>query len=137
MRVDDGNHIRVCNRDVIRLDAHKLAIFLVGFMNSFEASATTALVQQPEVGESGKRRTRNVTYGMGPNVGEEVVEKGEKEKRVGCEEEREIHFGLALGRWRRSRLGTGKDIYQPADAGDGTESATHAISLVTQDLMLM
>ena len=53
MTVDCLDGVRIGNGDVMRLDAHKLAMLLMQVVDNLVALATTALVHQPEVGPRG------------------------------------------------------------------------------------
>lgn len=74
MRVDDRDSFRIRYRDMVRLDANQLPILPMCMINSFEASATPALVQKPEIGESGCSRARDVTNRMRAYIRKEIVE---------------------------------------------------------------
>lgn len=60
MAVDNRDGIGVCNRNLVRLDSHKFAIFRMCFMNGQVAAAEATLVQIPQVGELGQERTGDV-----------------------------------------------------------------------------
>ena len=94
MGVDDGYSIRVRDRDMVWLDPNQLSVLLVGIIDRFESPATPALIKQPEVGESSSARAGDVTNSMGAKVRKKIEEKGEEEKRGGCEEEGEKHVSF-------------------------------------------
>lgn len=95
MRVDDRYSIRVRDRDMVRLNPNQLSVLLVSVIDSSESPAAAALVEQPEIGESSCGRAGDVTESMRTKVRKKIEEKGEEEKGVGREEEREKHISLA------------------------------------------
>ena len=101
MRVDDRYGIRVRDRDMVWLDPNYFSVLLVSIIDSSEAPAAAALVEQPEIGESSCTRAGDVTNSMRTEVRKKIEEKGKEEKRVGCQEEREKHISLAWLPWMR------------------------------------
>lgn len=84
--VDLWNGVCVRDANVVRLDAHEFAVFGVRGVHGEEALSLAALGEQPEVCEG-----RGEGPGDGPDlpvaeVGEEVVEDGEEDEGVWCEE---------------------------------------------------
>lgn len=55
--VDDGDGVGRGDGNVVRLDAHEGAVFLVGAVDGEVAAAESGLVEEPEVGECCSRRT--------------------------------------------------------------------------------
>ena len=80
---------------MVWLDPNQLSVLFVSVIDSFESPAAPALVEQPEIGESSCSWAGDVTNSMRTKVRKKIEEKGEEEKRVGCDEEREEHISLA------------------------------------------
>ena len=66
--VNNRDRRMICDGDVVWLDADQLAILLVSVVDRLEASAPSALVQQPEIRECGGKWSRNVTDGMRADI---------------------------------------------------------------------
>ena len=49
--IDDGDGSRVCDGNVVGLDADEFAVGLVGLVYGEVASSSAALVHEPEIGE--------------------------------------------------------------------------------------
>ena len=95
MGVDDWYSIRIRNRDMVWLDTDQLPVLLMSVIDSSVSPASSALVEQPEIGESSYPRTGDVTNSMRTKVRKEIEEKREEKERVGRDEEREKHISLA------------------------------------------
>ncbi|CAG8505958.1 6179_t:CDS:2, partial [Scutellospora calospora] len=65
MAIDYGDRIRVCDRDLVRLDADEFAVLRVGIVDSQITAAAATLVQVPEVGELGEEWTGDILVGTG------------------------------------------------------------------------
>lgn len=61
--IDDGDGSRVCDGDMMRLDADEFAVSLVCFVYGEVSSASAALVHEPEVGEGCWKGCGNITDG--------------------------------------------------------------------------
>jgi hypothetical protein len=84
--VDMRDRICVRNANVVRLDAHQLAVLRVCGVHCEVPLALPALREQPEVGPRGGEGRGDVADLPVSDVWEEVVEDGEEEERVRREE---------------------------------------------------
>ena len=71
MAVDNGDRIRVCDWDLVRLDADEFAVFCVCIVDGHITTTEAALVQIPEVGELGEERSRDILNGPVAHVRED------------------------------------------------------------------
>jgi hypothetical protein len=86
MTIDRLNGISIRNRDMVRLNANNLAVFLMGSIDSEVATPTTGLVHQPEIGKRGREGRGYPSNGIGAEIWEEVVEDRNEEEGPGREE---------------------------------------------------
>lgn len=86
MPIDRLNRISICNRNMIRLNPHHLAVLLMSSIDSEVASPTTSLIHEPEVGKLGREGRGNASDGICAEVGKEIVQDGNEEERPGREE---------------------------------------------------
>lgn len=84
------------NRDMVRLDAHQLAVLLVGIVDGLVATPAAALVEQPEVGERGREGGGDVEVVPALEPGHQVVEQHEDDGRVGRQQGVEDHGAVVL-----------------------------------------
>lgn len=61
MAIDRLNGRLVCHTDMLRLDTHKLAVFLVSVVDGDKAAAAAGLEEQPEIGEGCREGRRDAT----------------------------------------------------------------------------
>lgn len=87
MPVDRLDGRVVCNRDVVWLDADYCSVLLMSCMHGGISSSSTALVQQPEVGELGWEWSRDGEIAWLGEIRDEIVEENENNCGVGSEQE--------------------------------------------------
>lgn len=97
MAVDDRDGIGVCNRNLVRLDSHKFAIFRMCFMNGQVAAAEATLVQIPQVGELGQERTGDVLDGPVTKIRQDEEQHRQSQQCPWCEEQGQEHVAGGPG----------------------------------------
>ena len=91
MAVNNGDRIRVCDRNLVRLDANEFAVLCVCIVDGHVTTAETALVQIPEVGELGEERTGDILNGPVAHVREDEEQQRQGQQGPRCEEQGQEH----------------------------------------------
>lgn len=86
--IDVRDSVCVCDADMVRLDAHQGAVFLVCFVHSEITLSASYLEKEPEVCPGGGKGRGDGPDLPAAEVGQEVEEDGDEEDGVGREEKR-------------------------------------------------
>lgn len=73
--VHNGYGIRICYGNMIWLDADQRSILLVGGINGEISTASSGVIQKPEVGEAGQWWSRYRTEGPIPDIRPDVEDR--------------------------------------------------------------
>jgi hypothetical protein len=90
---------------MVWLDANNRPEAFVGIINSLEATSSSTLVHQPQVGEGSRKRSRDIPQTPFPEIWKEIVEEREREEGIRSDEEGEEHDCNRIWRAEDSLVG--------------------------------